>query len=215
VRTALRVDGTDPVVITVTRLAPEKKIERAIEAMPALLARIPGAVLAIVGDGPERPRLLERARALGVSEQVRFVGAVIQEDLPDWYRGADLLLSLLDRTNASNPVFEAMACGKPVIALDTGSTSEVVRDGETGRLVTYAELPRLGEIVAEMLGNHEARTRLGRNAQRFVRELLLSPAERLGYEVELLERAARGEPLPPVPQPATANAAPGGAGSVR
>jgi glycosyltransferase involved in cell wall biosynthesis len=114
-----------PLLMTVTRLALEKKLERLITAMPSLLRRHPSAVAVLVGEGPERKKLEDLARSLGVESAVKMPGAVANSDLPTLYRSATLVLSLLDRTNASNPVFEAMAAATPR-GLETGTTREIV-----------------------------------------------------------------------------------------
>ena len=177
-----------PLLITVTRLAYEKKLERLIDAMPDLLARAPKAVAVLIGEGPERPRLEARARELGVAHAVRMPGAVANRDLPAWYRSAAIVLSLLDRTNASNPVFEGMACERCVVALDAGTTRELVKDGQTGVLVPTTELPRLGATLADLVLDPDRRARLGVAAREHVRSLLLDPPARMDQEIAILLR---------------------------
>lgn len=191
-RARLGLAPDDPLLITVTRLASEKKLERAILGLKQLLARQPGARLALLGDGPERERLEALARDEGVAARVDFVGAVHQSELPEWYRSADFLLSLLDRTNASNPVFEAMACARVVAALDVGTTREVVLRDETGILLRVEELPQLGNRLADCFADRERMARMGEAAARHVRALLLEPTARLDHEVDLYEQAVRG-----------------------
>ena len=186
VRDRLSVPPEAPLLMTVTRLALEKKLERLIDAMPALLERVPGARAVLVGEGPERPALEARARRLGVANAVLMPGAVPAADLPDWYRTAEVVLSLLDRTNASNPVFEAMACERCVVALEAGTTREVVVDGETGSLLRREDLPRLGPILADLLADEALRRRLGRAARTHARGLLLDPEERMRQEIRIL-----------------------------
>jgi glycosyltransferase involved in cell wall biosynthesis len=175
-----------PILMTVTRLAFEKKLERVIDAMPALLARAPDAVAALVGEGPERPRLEARARGLGVAHAVLMPGAVANRDLPAWYRSAAIVLSLLDRTNASNPVFEGMACERCVVALDTGTTRELVVDGETGVLVEPRDLGGLGATLADLVLDPARRERLGTAARAHVRSMLLDPPARMDQEIAIL-----------------------------
>lgn len=195
VREQLGIGPEQPLLITVTRLAVEKKLERAIDAMPRLLERAPGAVLALVGDGPERARLVEQVERRGLVHAVRFPGPVAHDLLPEWYRSADLVLSLLDRTNASNPVFEAMACGRVAVALDSGQTRDLIQHDENGIVVTSGELPILGDILADLLENSERRERIAQAASKRIRELLVSVEERLAYEVDLLEAVATGRPI--------------------
>lgn len=178
-------EGT-PLLITVTRLAMEKKLERVIGAMPDLLKRIPIAVAVMLGEGPERESLEACARSFGVQDSVLMPGAVPNQDLPDWYRTASVVLSLLDRTNASNPVFEAMACERCVVALDAGTTDELVVPDRTGVLLKKDELPRLGNILADLLDDSERMRRFASAAKDHVRSLLLDPEERMDQEIGIL-----------------------------
>jgi glycosyltransferase involved in cell wall biosynthesis len=178
-------EGT-PLLMTVTRLAIEKKLERLIDAMPDLLARVPRAVAVLVGEGDERAHLEARAREMGVSHAVKMPGAVPSGELPAWYRSAAIVLSLLDRTNASNPVFEGMACERCVVALDAGTTRELVHNGETGILLPVDDLPKLGSVLADLVLDPERRARLGRAARAHIRALLLDPPARMDQEIEIL-----------------------------
>lgn len=195
IREQLGIGPDQPLLITVTRLALEKKLERAIDAMPRLLERVPGAVLALVGDGPHRARLVEHVAKRGLEHAVRFPGPVQHGRLPEWYRSADLVLSLLDRTNSANPVIEAMACGRVPVALDSGQTRDLVQHDTNGIVVTREELPVLGDILADLIEDPDRRERLGQAASKRMRELLVTVDERLAYEVDLLEAVAAGRPI--------------------
>lgn len=179
------------VLLTGTRLAAEKKLERAIDVLASVTQEGLDAVLILTGDGPEKNKLEAYARSARVAGRVRFPGPIPQRDMADWYRLSDVVLSLLDRTNASNPVFEAMACGRPVVALDVGTTASVVRPGETGLLIPREDLPRIGKQVAALLRDVETRRRQGEAAARRIRALLPDLGTRWEHEVDLLEAAAQ------------------------
>jgi glycosyltransferase involved in cell wall biosynthesis len=84
-----------------------------------------------------------------------------------------------------------MFAGLPVVALDTGGTSEVVRDGETGVLVTVDDLGDLPRILADLLADPERRHDLGRAAHESADLRLPTYGERQAMEVEIVELAAR------------------------
>lgn len=183
------------VVMSVTRLHSEKRLDRLIRALARVRRDLPGAVALLLGQGPERDRLEALARELGVAGAVRFAGAVRNAELPDWYRLADVVVSLLDRTNASNPVFEAMACERCVLALDVGTTAEVVRHGETGVLIPPGEEASVVSAVAgELLALASEPTRreaLGRAARPHVLTLCGTVEGRMRREIEVIEAVAR------------------------
>ncbi len=179
------------VLMTVTRFHSEKRLDRTIRALAALRTEVPEAVAVLLGDGPEKPAIEALARRLGVADAVYMPGPIQNADLPPWYRLADVVLSLLDRTNASNPVFEAMACERCVLALDVGTTREVVKNGETGVLIPpecEEEIPR---VLAELARDPARRTALGRRARPFILELCGTVRERLEREIGIIEEVAR------------------------
>jgi len=190
-RRRLGIRPEQAVLLTATRLAAEKRLERAVEGLRGLLSLGTDAALILLGDGPERSRLESLARRLGLQDRVHLPGPIVQEELADWYRGADIVLSLLDRTNGANPVFEAMACGRVVVALDVGTTREVVEHDRTGVLLSPGELPLLGSILAELLEDPERRRRLGAEAARRIPSVVMNLEDRLNLEVDLLEEAVR------------------------
>jgi glycosyltransferase involved in cell wall biosynthesis len=116
--------AAEPYFLVVSALVPYKRIEVAIAAADRLRAP-----LKIVGQGPD----LARLRALAGST-VEFLGQVPDEALREIYRGAQALLLPGEEDFGISPV-EAMACGRPVIALDRGGARETVLPGVTGVLV--------------------------------------------------------------------------------
>ncbi len=147
-RRSLRL-GEEPLVVYTGRLAREKGVDVLVAAWPLLLARVPGARLCLLGDGPEEARLREQASALGVEASVAFLGGV--PDVAPRLRAADA--AVLPSRTEGMPValIEAMSCGLPVVATAVGGSAEVLRDGTTGRLVPPDSPAALAEALAEAL----------------------------------------------------------------
>ncbi len=192
------------VLMTVTRLHSEKRLDRTLRALALLRREVPAAVAILLGDGPERESLQRTAQDLGIAAAVRMPGPVRNVDLPAWYRLADVVLSLLDRTNASNPVFESMACERCVMALDVGTTAEVVRHEETGILVSLEApqreqelIERLAAVLGELARDPGRRAAIGRRARPHVLGLCGTVEQRMKREVEIVEAVARGERIVP------------------
>lgn len=177
------------VVLSVSRLHPEKGVARLIGAAPAVIAERDDVVFLVVGGGGEAGALEEMARRLGVLEYVVFAGAVRQADLPDVYGAADIFVTLSDRTNVVNPLHEAMISGLAVVALDTGRTGEIVVDGRTGVLLPVERLEELPAVILGLLADDERRLALGAAARRSADERLPTFEERQAWEVEAIERA--------------------------
>jgi glycosyltransferase involved in cell wall biosynthesis len=133
------------------------------------LASLPGAVLALGGQGPLTPELQRIAREAGVAERVHFVGRIPDKDLPAWYHACDAFcLPSVEPAEAFGIVqVEAMACGKPVVCcqLDNG-VNWVNRDGETGFAVPSADPEALAGALARLQQDASLRARLGEAGRR-------------------------------------------------
>ncbi|MFT4173278.1 MAG: glycosyltransferase family 4 protein [Rhodocyclaceae bacterium] len=141
--------GEAPLLLSVGHLIELKGHHVAIEALAALADR--RAHLVIVGEGPERTSLQERAQRLGVGERVHLAGAVLNEQLATWYSAADVLVLASSREGWPNVLLESMACGTPVVATRVGGTPEIVASSVAGRLVdTRAAVP-VADAIADLL----------------------------------------------------------------
>lgn len=191
VRRRFGVPEGSPIVLSVSRLHPEKRVDRLLAAAPGVLEKLPETTFLIVGGGGEEAALTAAAHELGVSESVIFTGALTRDELPDVYAAADVFVTLSDRTNVLNPLHEAMIAGLPVVAVDTGGTSEIVRNGETGVLLRADALDDLRRALVDLLSDEDLRRALGRAGQESADERLPTFEERQAMEVEIVERAVR------------------------
>jgi len=128
-RAALRLE--QPALLSVGHLIERKGHDLIITAM----AELPGMLLLIAGDGPERAALQTLAESLGVADRVRFLGRLPHESLRDVYEAADILVLASSREGWANVLLEAMACGTPVVASNVWGTPEVVEAPEAGELM--------------------------------------------------------------------------------
>ena len=126
-----RLDWFGPLLLSVGHLIPRKGHDLVIRA----LSEIEGARLAIIGEGPEGPRLKSLAARLGLAERVYFVGRVPHQELANFYSAADLLVLASSREGWANVLLEALACGTPVVATDVWGTKEAVCEPIAGELV--------------------------------------------------------------------------------
>ena len=175
-----------PALVSVGHLIERKGHHRVIAAMPSL----PDLDLLIVGEGPERARLVALAARLGLGERVRFAGAVRQPELPLYYSAADALILASSREGWANVLLEAMACGTPVVASNVWGNPEVVRDPDAGR-ITAANTPEaIAVAVQDLLTAPPSRAATRAYAERFGWE-----ATSAG-QVSLFEAVLRGRLRP-------------------
>jgi glycosyltransferase involved in cell wall biosynthesis len=194
-REALSIPEDAFVMVTASRLAAWKRIDRAIRSLRKVRDWVPSALLVIVGDGEERPRLESLARDCGVSGNVRFVGAVPQADVMRFMHASDVFLALADLSNVGNPLLEAMACGMCIVAVDAGDTRDLITDGETGRLVDSSNRSgiarpledRLADLLVTLAGDPGQRDRLASGACAYAGEHFWTWERRMQAELEAVE----------------------------
>jgi glycosyltransferase involved in cell wall biosynthesis len=156
-------------VVFVGRLAADKNLGALVEAV----ARVPGAWLRLVGDGPERAALEAAARRTGA--QVEFTGTVSNDAVPALLNTAALFALPSHYEGQPKALLEAMACGLPVVGADVPGTREAVRHGETGWLCApHAE--SLADALRSLLDDDALRERLGRQARAIVERQHSVPA---------------------------------------
>jgi glycosyltransferase involved in cell wall biosynthesis len=134
-----------PVIGIAARLERVKGVDLAIAALP----HVPGAILAVAGQGSEAPALRMQAAELGVASRVRFLGLV--EDMAGFYAACDILC--LPSRNEGLPLaaLEAQACGVPLVASDVGGVGAAC-DPDSARLVPAEDPIALAAALVEALG---------------------------------------------------------------
>ncbi|WP_406399985.1 glycosyltransferase [Streptomyces uncialis] len=157
--------GTDPrapLVVCVARLCRQKGQDVLLRAWPEVVRRVPGARLALVGDGPDG----ERLRA-GSPEGVIFAGAA--EDPAPWYRAADLVVLPSRWEGMALAPLEAMACGRPVLLTDVAGARESLAPGHRAYcLVPPGDPAALARAAAGLLLDAPRRAALGAQGRRHV-----------------------------------------------
>lgn len=154
-RRCLGLSDDQPVLIHVGRLVPSKGQRTLIDLLPSLLARFPGLVLLLVGDGPEREPLRVAAAARSLNGSARFLGA--RGDVPDLLAAADLFVFPSLTEGFGLAPLEALASGVPVVAFDLPTLRRFVLPGQTGALVPKGDAAALAGAVEALLADPHAR----------------------------------------------------------
>jgi glycosyltransferase involved in cell wall biosynthesis len=146
VRDRLGLPTDAPVLLTVRRLVPRTGVDVLVDAV----AGLPGAHLAVVGDGPERARLERRAAPLG--SRVTFAGRVPDAELADWYRSADVaVVPSRAHEGWGLVVDEALSCGTPVVASRLGGLPEALAGTPDDALVPPGDATALRDRLRTAL----------------------------------------------------------------
>ena len=161
-------------VVCVASLFEKKGHLDLIDALGLLAERRPGIVLELVGDGPERDRIVERARERGVAERVSLLGALSAEDVRARLAEARAFalpsIRLPSGRMEGIPValMEAMASGVPVVATRISGIPELVQDGVTGLLVEPHDPAGLAAALDSLLSDETLAAELALNGRRLV-----------------------------------------------
>ncbi|KRM71141.1 glycosyltransferase family 4 protein [Lacticaseibacillus brantae] len=165
-----------PVLLSLSRVAYEKKIDHVIAAMPEILKQVPNAVLLVVGDGPAKEDLEAQAQSLGLGDHVRFTGEINHDEVENYYHAADVFVSASDTESQGLTYIEALAAGIKVVGLTGEYTQSLLDDPAIGttfstssemvhQVVNYLEHPqayddpapleaKLAAISADTFGDH-------------------------------------------------------------
>ncbi len=175
-----------PVIGFVGRMAKQKRVDDLVFAMALVAILHPEAHLLLVGDGPERDKLMKFARDINIDSHTRFTGH--RADAAKLLRIMDLFWIASDFEGQSNSMMEAMAAGLPVIATDIPPNRELVVDGETGFLVRVGDRAGFQQFADRILADAELARRLGdagreRMRQHFSIDKMVETHARLYREV--------------------------------
>jgi glycosyltransferase involved in cell wall biosynthesis len=151
-------------LIAVSRLAPNKRIDHAIQAVSILLRRGIEANLTIVGTGAAESQLRQMASQLGLSGRISFTGLLSEAEKDARLRGAHLLVHTSIREGWGLNVLEANALGTPAIVYPVDGLVDATLHGQTG-IVARQETPEsLAEDLAGLLKTPELYQRFRANA---------------------------------------------------
>jgi glycosyltransferase involved in cell wall biosynthesis len=183
-----RVLGIAPerfIVGWIGRMTGVKRTGDVLLAFKELRERGVDALLCMVGDGPEREQVEQRAHDLGIMRDTLFLG--YQEDVAPFYSAFDALI--LPSGNEGTPVsaMESLAAGRPVVATRVGGVPDVVRDGEDGFLVELGDVRGLAGALVRLAENPELRVRMGEAGR--ARVLPRYAVQRLVDDVDRLYRS--------------------------
>lgn len=171
-------EGRGNTVLFVGRLVEKKGCVFLLEAMADVVKYCPDAILRIVGDGPERERLENRAQSLGIRRNAEFFGGVPSRELPCIYRSSSVFVAPFieassgDREGLGLVLIEALGCGCKVVVTDMEASKDVYRGLNCVKVVPQKDIGSLSKAIIEQL-------RGGRQISQSEREVL---EQRFGWE---------------------------------
>jgi phosphatidylinositol alpha-1,6-mannosyltransferase len=165
------------ILMTVSRLAANNRYkghDQIIRALPRVLGDHANTVYFVVGDGDDRPRLMALAKEAGVSDKVVFTGRVTPEDLPGYFRLADILVMPSTGEGFGIVFLEALASGVDVIGGNLDGSVDPLCDGVLGKVVDPEDEQELARAIIALLDHPSDK---GEGAARFKFEHFASHLE--------------------------------------
>jgi glycosyltransferase involved in cell wall biosynthesis len=153
----------------IARFVERKGQAHLLEAIPYVIKEVEDVRFMMVGDGPLRKQIMERARGLGIIDRVVFTGMVNGVD--EVIQEMDILVHTPEWEGFGLVLVEAMSYGIPVIAYRVGGIGEIVDDGRTGILVSFGDIKGLSMAIIDLLRNKERRERMGKSSIHKVKEI--------------------------------------------
>jgi glycosyltransferase involved in cell wall biosynthesis len=162
------IKSSEKVVINVAHLAGHKGQQYLVRSIPLVLAKIPNARFFIVGGGELMDSLKTLAESLGLKKKLIFTG--FRRDVGAFYQIADLFVMSSVQEGLGTAVLDALALGKPVVAAKSGGIPEIIKNGESGLLVSPADPKALSEGIIRMLTDDELAKRVARTGKSVVKQ---------------------------------------------
>jgi glycosyltransferase involved in cell wall biosynthesis len=194
--------GTKLELIFVGGLVPRKACDLALRAAAPLL-RSDSAQFTVVGDGPERDRLEQLARSLGIEKAVSFCGWLSHVDALQRLRSADVMVFPSVRDNGAGVVFEALGAGAVPVVADFGGPGDIVHPDVGYKVPLTNEIDvvaQMEKILTELAHNRDRLEQLRRQGMAYVRECLTWDAKAQAV-TRILNWAVRRGPKPDLPPP--------------
>ena len=171
VRQELGIDQDAPVILTLSRIAAEKKINHILNVMPEIIDELPNVKFVIAGDGPDVDVLKDQVERLTLENYVIFVGNVEHGDVGNYYRMADLFVSASDTETQGLTYIEALAAGTPCVVYDTDYTENIFDQDIFGLTFTTQQ-----EMLEEII------TLLKQGTKRIPQELLQNKLQKISAD---------------------------------
>jgi glycosyltransferase involved in cell wall biosynthesis len=172
-RAQLGASVEDVVVLSVARLAPEKRLDVLVQAVAA--AGDSRLLLVVAGEGAERETLEELAAEAGV--RARLVGDVEWERIVELYVSADVFALVSEREPWAVVVNEAAACGLPLLLSErVGAAHDLLRDGENGVLVAAGDVVGTSEALRSLVADPDRRRAMGARSREVARDWGYGPS---------------------------------------
>lgn len=187
-RETFSISDETPVLLHLGRLGKEKNITFLLQAFSKICQAAVPTKLVIAGDGPDKARLEDEVRQLGLGSEVIFTGPLSRQEVVNSYAGADLFIFASTTETQGIVLGEAKAAGLPSVAVKALGVSEMIQDGVDGFLTPLSQEVFVNR-VCQLLQDDALRADMAENARREAEHIsALGMASKLAGAYEALLR---------------------------
>ncbi len=171
-RIKLSLEGNREILLFIGNLVTVKGVDILIEAFKIVRGKNDNVELIIIGEGPDKPALERQARDCRVDKMVHFVGSKDHNEIPLYINSADIIVLPSRDEGRGLVIFEALACGRPVVASRVGGIPETIVNDKLGILVEKENPAALADGVLKALTSSWDIRYLSNYAKKYSREQL-------------------------------------------
>lgn len=168
------------------RLVIWKNHDRNIRVLSEIVKNGIDAQLYVIGDGPDKSKLILLAAELGVTNKVHFVGAIEHSKLVKFIERSDIYITNYQFSNFGKTMMEAMAGGKPIIATNVGDTNKFMTDGFNGYLLQDNDIEGMARSIINLASSAELMNQYSLNSRQLALKNFWSWNERFQYERNII-----------------------------
>lgn len=165
IRKRLDLSPDTKLLFTLQRLQKVKRVDFLVQSFSYLVEQGQNVALVIGGKGPEEENLKRQVDGLGIADRVSFTGYISEKALPEYFSTADLFLFSSASETFGIVLAQALAAGKPVVALDSTCVAEVIKHDYNGIILNVDYPARFASAVEELLDNEEKYAAFAANAR--------------------------------------------------
>jgi len=160
-----------PIIISSKPLESIYDIDSLIKSVPIVLKKIPSAKFVIASNGSQKIKLEQLAKSLNVSENIKFIGFISNEEIPRYLASSDIYVNTsLSDGGLAVATKEAMACELPVIVTNLDVNTKWIEDGKNGFVVPLKDPKTLADKIIYLIEHKDVRKNFGKKGRKLVEE---------------------------------------------
>jgi glycosyltransferase involved in cell wall biosynthesis len=183
-RVILGVPSNAQIALFVGRLDPQKNLPSLIRSFARVAGQVPGGLLVLVGDGPDRDDLSVLAGNLGLGAKVRFTGRLAETGVLQWLQASDIFVMVSHFEGLPCSLIEAMSTGLPSVVSDIPANTQLIGHEIHGLVAGLGDEQATGRAMVRLLGDASLRARMGQAAR--ARVVATYPTEEVASRYEAL-----------------------------